>query len=102
TSLHLPYFHPFPTRRSSDLFFQHEAVLPSRPLLNGGEAEPVRGAVLVLALDRVAGGEVMVGINALDERPELVRPLLVAEAVQVRSEEHTSELQSRSDLVCRL
>src|SRR5260221_4447809 len=29
-------------------------------------------------------------------------PLVIADAAQVRSEEHTSELQSHSDLVCRL
>src|SRR5207253_6650178 len=32
----------------------------------------------------------------------LRRPEDIAEAVQVRSEEHTSELQSRGHLVCRL
>src|SRR5947207_4055367 len=31
-----------------------------------------------------------------------VRPVLLGGAVRVRSEEHTSELQSHSDLVCRL
>src|SRR5206468_8145277 len=34
-------------------------------------------------------------------RPVLRRMLLGADAAHVRSEEHTSELQSRSDLVCR-
>src|SRR5436190_3374232 len=30
------------------------------------------------------------------------RPVEVLDAIQTRSEEHTSELQSHSDLVCRL
>src|SRR2546421_1597463 len=41
---------------------------------------------------QVAGPEATEGAQATTERPGLAR----------RSEEHTSELQSRSDLVCRL
>src|SRR5206468_9616520 len=36
------------------------------------------------------------------ERREQMRQTLIAAGVPFRSEEHTSELQSRSDLVCRL
>src|SRR5206468_12124675 len=35
-------------------------------------------------------------------RAQLVHQVAPTDAVDVRSEEHTSELQSRSDLVCRL
>src|SRR5438874_8760344 len=35
-------------------------------------------------------------------RDRLGEPLVMGEAEAVRSEEHTSELQSRRDLVCRL
>src|SRR2546430_12345178 len=35
-------------------------------------------------------------------QPRLARGQEVAEYVQLRSEEHTSELQSQSNLVCRL
>src|SRR5216683_5846351 len=35
-------------------------------------------------------------------RAETDRPLVICQLDVVRSEEHTSELQSRSDLVCRL
>src|SRR2546421_8054363 len=47
----------------------------------------------------VAGGhgEDVPGRGGVDHRPHLVGPARVG-----RSEEHTSELQSRSDLVCRL
>ena len=37
----------------------------------------------MLAVHRMAGGQVFVRIPALDQRARLVRPLLVAEAVQV-------------------
>src|SRR5438105_6306942 len=42
--------------------------------------------------------------RARGDRPRLHHPLVVAEQhfLPLRSEEHTSELQSRVDLVCRL
>src|SRR3712207_8663351 len=43
-------------------------------------------------------GEVTACVDELDEQRELVAEALVV----VRSEEHTSELQSRQYLVCRL
>src|SRR2546421_8079155 len=39
---------------------------------------------------------------AADERDLVSQQLVADDASFVRSEEHTSELQSRSDLVCRL
>ena len=62
---------------------QHQGVLPARPVLDRSESEPVRGAVLVLAMHRVAGGQVLVRIPAHQQSSRLVRPLLVAEAVQI-------------------
>src|SRR5438105_14937743 len=66
--------HSFPTRRSSDLTPMHTLAVP--------DANP-----------------------AELKRPETAaRQLLdaIAEALHGRSEEHTSELQSRVDIVCRL
>src|SRR3712207_8448665 len=48
--------------------------------------------------DRPPGGQ---GLATLD-RPGLGRPRLLAQRRAGRSEEHTSELQSRQYLVCRL
>src|SRR2546428_3373988 len=45
-------------------------------------------------LDHVEPGQVVMGVQVVNARPRV--------AFQLRSEEHTSELQSRSDLVCRL
>src|SRR2546428_2214076 len=53
-----------------------------RSLLGAGETQPVAQRV----------EEPLSGIDVERDRP----------AVEGRSEEHTSELQSRSDLVCRL
>src|SRR5699024_12366501 len=70
----------FPTRRSSDLRG------PLRPV---GQPRP-RGDA-----DLAAAG----AVTALRRGPVLTPR---ASAAQPRSEEHTSELQSRFDLVCRL
>src|SRR5436190_3490199 len=63
----------FPTRRSSDLAARLQGVR----LLDAG----------------VGGGELLERLEPLD---------VVLEALAARSEEHTSELQSHSELVCRL
>src|SRR5690606_41628915 len=87
------YAHPralpsFPTRRSSDLeeLFRH---LVLRRKINQR-----RGAVVGFTHDHAAG--YMVGEN----RQTLAFQFL--DQLARRSEEHTSELQSRENLVCRL
>src|SRR5699024_12399487 len=88
---------PFPTRRSSDLLEPdlldlllgraqplHDVVDPLRELL-GAHLE----ALAQLRDQHVLTGQEVVGV-ATDQR------------LDPRSEEHTSELQSRFDLVCRL
>jgi len=61
-------------------------MLPARPILYGSESEPVGGAVLVLAVHRVAGGKVVVRIPTFDQGSRLARPLLIAEAVEIVSQ----------------
>src|SRR5690349_22185954 len=67
-----PDLHSFPTRRSSDL-----AIVPSGASTGEHEALELRDTKSKRYLDKSV-------LNA------------------VRSEEHTSELQSRRDIVCRL
>src|SRR5438874_11832031 len=54
--------------------------------------------------DAQAGSSSCAGLEAAIERARerLVEPRKALEALECRSEEHTSELQSRRDLVCRL
>src|SRR5437868_11291052 len=75
--LELRYLHSFPTRRSSDLFYRLSAL-------------PAGTYLLTVSAKNFA--------NSTFENVELT----VNRTVALRSEEHTSELQSRFDLVCRL
>src|SRR5947207_11704697 len=82
--------HSFPTRRSSDLPRLHAIRLRTDRLVlfvPAGHALAKRRSAPLAAL---ADQELV-----LRERGSITREVL-------RSEEHTSELQSHSDLVCRL
>src|SRR5207249_12289269 len=82
------HLHSFPTRRSSDL---------ARPVLR--KAEGVQAADHV---ERVLEGGRAKRANAARLRHRLSLRQGAEGASEPRSEEHTSELQSRFDLVCRL
>src|SRR5207253_10116419 len=82
----LPDLHSFPTRRSSDLLLLTQTLAAVVALLAGslllwGARMPRRRIAFLLA-----GGAVALALLAAG----------------VRSEEHSSELQSRGHLVCRL
>src|SRR5690625_5372817 len=83
---YLPYL---PTRRSSDLNLAGGALVPWRPACT--PRPRTSGAAGRRCASRTASG----GSRVPD--PSSVRGQL-----QLRSEEHTSELQSRGHLVCRL
>src|SRR5206468_6065997 len=101
---HRPHrpLHSFPTRRSSDLI---APACRSRvpPLMTMPEAVPPDDTTsmpppLIVALIEEPP-------EATSKLPAIALPLVVPPAstlIVPRSEEHTSELQSRSDLVCRL
>src|SRR5206468_10321738 len=93
---HLRDLHSFPTRRSSDLNTMHEVW--DHPQLKARERwREVGSSVGPLPAMLPPGtwndGPRMDPVPALGEHTD---------AILARSEEHTSELQSRSDLVCRL
>src|SRR5690606_40613001 len=77
-----PCRYSFPTRRSSDLWYQRDRIEPRK---HGDERDHDAQAV---------AGE----LTGADER----HPPPGQERRHHRSEEHTSELQSRENLVCRL
>src|SRR5690606_41634027 len=61
---------------------------------------------LELVVDEVAGVEILIVLDVLvDDRTRDLARLLHREALEdareIRSEEHTSELQSRENIVCR-
>src|SRR5207249_11440303 len=95
------YLHSFPTRRSSDLFVAHFGrnvrVQLNSPVTAIHYGADTGGGVVV---ETATGGKyrgrrvvVTVSTGILAARRIAFHP---------RSEEHTSELQSRFDLVCRL
>src|SRR5699024_11884176 len=92
--------HPFPTRRSSDL---RDLSIPGATLHQpkSATAHPCKRARLDAAADAAAGVSLLALRLQREESVQLPRPLVRVEH-QSRSEEHTSELQSRFDLVCRL
>src|SRR5690606_41834958 len=95
----LPHLDPLPTRRSSDLSLTPGPALELARVLS--EAGLPDGVYNVLT---GSGGEVG---TALAEHPGVDKVAFTgcsASAVPTspRSEEHTSELQSRENLVCRL
>src|SRR5207249_10139408 len=94
TTIHHPHIHTYPTRRSSDLERRRVENPRQRQTLS---LQP--GVLEVDVADCPAqGGDDRERVHLL---PEEVRRVEVRTDDR-RSEEHTSELQSRFDLVCRL
>src|SRR5205823_9301518 len=85
--------HSFPTRRSSDLSFQRGLPVDARAVSPAPAEEPVAFAH---GNRRVRPG---IGIQRV---PGIGSPDVRADRAPLRSEEHTSELQSLAYLVCRL
>src|SRR5205807_9120044 len=92
-SVHLRDLHSFPTRRSSDL------------LVFGGGAEST-ATVNLYSASGCASGLIGTGTGSAYGGSGIAVTLPIGSttifAQQVRSEEHTSELQSPCNLVCRL
>src|SRR5205085_10781924 len=89
--------HSFPTRRSSDLT-PKEPPHMSLPLIRETLMKRCRGTVVCASL--LPAALLILGLGFADRGNT---PFVVmSKTLQSRSEEHTSELQSQSNLVCRL
>src|SRR5205085_10523258 len=90
-----PVLHPFPTRRSSDLAGPGPTPTPNgttgASTFGTDLKSPVLTSIVVAPADDSAVGT--------DSKQWPAPPSAI---VSNRSEEHTSELQSQSNLVCRL
>src|SRR5207249_11034829 len=91
----------FPTRRSSDLALLAAALTAAAPV---AAATARRGAPLLWRVEWYGRRSHLFGTVHLPLDAALGEEgrAALADAKRVRSEEHTSELQSRFDLVCRL
>src|SRR5207253_9399066 len=92
---HPLYLHSFPTRRSSDLEVVSVApdVLQQVAVRVGDTVGPAGRPGLVKDVGEIARRDRHARVGVVQPGVQLV---------QIRSEEHTSELQSRGHLVCRL
>src|SRR5207249_12266263 len=95
-----PSLPSFPTRRSSDLLTVASPVAP--PDAQAPARRPMRVGVISPCYDPEEGSAAVAGaicrsLVALGNRVHVLTGF-----PNYRSEEHTSELQSRFDLVCRL
>src|SRR5690606_41089022 len=91
--------HSFPTRRSSDLL---DMIIGSGGVLSHA---PMRAQSALMMMDAYQPeGITMLTVDSIFMMPHLgvLSEHFFEAAKQVRSEEHTSELQSRENLVCRL
>src|SRR5207249_7259701 len=100
TSHRSPHFPSFPTRRSSDLQqvklgFNPRQVLTTSVTPAEGRSGPEQVAIYY---DQLA--ERLLAIKGIESVGFI--DFLPLSGTDARSEEHTSELQSRFDLVCRL
>src|SRR5207247_11020249 len=93
----LSHLHSFPTRRSSDLHANHAAIMAA-----GRERRSVSRRRAALRGDHSRRIEEDRGSHRSGGARDRGSPLASATRIFLRSEEHTSELQSRVDLVCRL
>src|SRR5438132_2914983 len=88
------HLHSFPTRRSSDLTDYR------RPLVNAVWPRPDHIANIVI--DPLLAADDTLSLKSHRERVTVIDRAFQLKLPSRRSEEHTSELQSHSDLVCRL
>src|SRR5207253_10769726 len=90
--------HSFPTRRSSDL----GSIAPFQTLANVDQAHAVAAIDRGLAVKRVFDNQKESAVLKLRNESKTRLTASPRSIAATRSEEHTSELQSRGHLVCRL
>src|SRR5699024_12598910 len=97
---HHPHLHSFPTRRSSDLIFEQfkdtftntlADIKVDDGLKEGTDMGPLAHERRLTSMQQF-----------VDDATQKGAKVLLGGENTSRSEEHTSELQSRFDLVCRL
>src|SRR5205085_5168800 len=91
-----PALPSFPTRRSSDL----PSPAPSKAVTGEGASRPPVGKAPPRPLDAPRATSTAWRTHCDTRKPS--RAAAASAAREGRSEEHTSELQSQSNLVCRL
>src|SRR5690606_40645685 len=98
---HLPHLHSFPTRRSSDLAINAKdyknGIEKYKSLLAHENFSNLPQIYLDLSRLSIMEADTVSALKFVEEGAAKF-----PENEELRSEEHTSELQSRENLVCRL
>src|SRR5206468_11379182 len=92
--------HSFPTRRSSDLTDRQNLIVAQTVQLTDEQA--LKNAITRNPLDPKIVSVEIIPTDKPTAPGQTEAPSFEEALREARSEEHTSELQSRSDLVCRL
>src|SRR5207248_11759301 len=95
-----PHPHSFPTRRSSDL--AHAQAFMKQKLAYADDHFHDECGVFGVFGHEEASKLTYLGLYALQHRGQESAGIVSSDGAELRSEEHTSELQSPYDLVCRL
>src|SRR5206468_7129416 len=96
---------PLPPRHPTPTLFPYTTLFRSIGGTPGTRPPPLRGRASERAADAVVREPEPAKLRRVVEIPCVHDQRLLQETYdfcEIRSEEHTSELQSRSDLVCRL
>src|SRR5690606_41708050 len=94
--------HPFPTRRSSDLYADLKLIAAEAALKTGNAAVAISHINDVRTRTRNWAAQSGYGDGLVPANHPTEETSANTIMQWIRSEEHTSELQSRENLVCRL
>src|SRR5690606_41402878 len=92
----------FPTRRSSDLEYEGDTIGPLREMRTFINGREVKSKLVSKRLETDGTWTDLAEPDPPCETWHVVKVSFPPGEEVVRSEEHTSELQSRENLVCRL
>src|SRR5690606_41153298 len=97
-----PHVHPFPTRRSSDLTVYVENSAGVGSGFSDDEYTKAGAKMLKTAEEVFSIAEMIMKVKEpIEQEYKLIKKDQLVFTYFHRSEEHTSELQSRENLVCR-
>src|SRR5260221_8061148 len=96
---------PFPGNNAATIMMQQVNTLPASPALINPGLPPALITIIMRCIAKEPCARFPTASSLVEDLAQAIRPKEKEDSnirIPVRSEEHTSELQSHSDLVCRL